>query len=232
VIKLSGLSGLLAERWSCALGSFDVDGPHDDRSLRASDADRERVAEVLRKAAGDGRLTLAELQDRLEALYAAKTYGELEPVVSDLPQAGLPRPSSAASPPAVTKSARVPDRVGGTPVSRAVKAVFGGATRRGQWVVPSDYNVKAVFGGVELDLREALLEAHEIRIEIKAVFGGVEVVLPDDIIAVVDGMGIFGGFADEASARQPPSGSPVVRIGGKAVFGGVNVKRGARGADR
>jgi len=211
-----------------------VEGSQDDRSLRASDDDRERVAEVLRQAAGDGRLTLAELQDRLEALYAAKTYGELEPVVSDLPSARLPRPSASAPSPALPAGevAAVPDRVGGVPVSRVAKAVFGEVTRRGQWVVPTDYRVKAVFGGVELDLREARLESHEITIEIKAYFGGVEVVLPDDVIAVVDGSGIFGGFADEASTRQAPPGAPVVRIGGKAVFGGVNVKRGASGAHR
>jgi hypothetical protein len=211
-----------------------VEGSHDDRSLRASDDDRERVAEVLRQAAGDGRLTLAELQDRLEALYAAKTYGELEPVVADLPSVRLPRPSASAPSPVRTagEAAAVPDRVGGVPVSRVAKAVFGEVTRRGQWVVPSDYRVKAVFGGVELDLREARLESQEITIEIKAIFGGVEVVLPDDVTAVVDGMGIFGGFADEASVRQPPPGAPVVRIGGKAVFGGVNVRRGVGGADR
>ena len=190
-----------------------MEGSHDDRSLRASDDDRERVAEVLRQAAGDGRLTLAELQDRLEALYAAKTYGELEPVVADLPSVRLPRPSASAPSPVRTagEAAAVPDRVGGVPVSRVAKAVFGEVTRRGQWVVPSDYRVKAVFGGVELDLREARLESHEISIEIKA---------------------FFGGFADEASTRQAPPGAPVVRIGGKAVFGGVNVKRGAGGADR
>jgi Domain of unknown function (DUF1707)/Cell wall-active antibiotics response 4TMS YvqF len=209
-----------------------VEGSDDDRSLRASDDDRERVAEVLRQAAGDGRLTLAELQDRLEALYAAKTYGELEPVVSDLPSVRLPRPSASAQSLSAGGTRAVPDRVGGVPVSRVAKAVFGEVTRRGRWVVPSDYRVKAVFGGVELDLREARLESHEITIEIKAVFGGVEVVLPDDVIAVVDGMGIFGGFADEASTRQPPPGAPVVRIGGKAVFGGVNVTRRAIGAQR
>ena len=211
-----------------------MEGSHDDRSLRASDDDRERVAEVLRQAAGDGRLTLAELQDRLEALYAAKTYGELEPVVADLPSVRLPRPSASAPSPVRTagEAAADPDRVGGVPVSRVAKAVFGEMTRRGQWVVPSDYRVKAVFGGVELDLREARLESPEITIEIKAIFGGVEVVLPDDVTAVVDGMGIFGGFADEASVRQPPPGAPVVRIGGKAVFGGVNVRRGVGGADR
>ncbi len=53
--------------------------------LRASDADRERVAEVLRKAAAEGRLATDELEHRLEAAFAARTYGELDGLVADLP---------------------------------------------------------------------------------------------------------------------------------------------------
>ena len=69
------------------------------RNMRASDADRERVANVLREAAGDGRLTMDELDERLDAVYAAKTYAELEPITHDLPDAGaapVPVPSRAA----------------------------------------------------------------------------------------------------------------------------------------
>jgi hypothetical protein len=196
-----------------------VGEPRDDKAMRASDADRERVAEVLRAAAGDGRLTLAELQDRLEALYAAKTYGELDPVVADLPEVATPDGLVQREP------AANPQRVGGKPTTWVAKAVFGGITRQGQWVVPSSMRVKAVFGGAELDLREARLESDDVTIDVKAVFGGVNVIVPDDVIAVVEGTGVFGGFDDQAASRQPPAGSPVVRITGKAVFGGVSVQR-------
>jgi len=212
-----------------------VEQPSDDKAMRASDADREQVAEVLRAAAGDGRLTLAELQDRLEALYAARTYGELEPVVSDLPVSTLPsadEPPFQASPTPVTARAASPDRVGGTPTTWVAKAVFGGIARRGQWVVPSQMRVKAVFGGAELDLREARLETDDVVMDVKAVFGGVNIILPDDVIAVVEGTGMFGGFDDQAATRQPPPGSPVVRITGKAVFGGVSVQRKPPGPPR
>jgi hypothetical protein len=53
--------------------------------LLASDADRERVAERLRTAAGEGRLTSAELEERLEGAFSARTDAELEPLVADLP---------------------------------------------------------------------------------------------------------------------------------------------------
>jgi Domain of unknown function (DUF1707)/Cell wall-active antibiotics response 4TMS YvqF len=198
-----------------------VEEPRDDRALRASDADRDRVAERLRQAAGDGRLSIVELRERLDALYAAKTYGELEPVVADLPDAGRVESALASKP----TPGKVSARVGGTPVSRTAKAVFSGLARRGQWVVPTHYQVKTVFGGAELDLREARLESREVTIEVKAVFGGVDIIVPDDVIAVVDGTAVFGGFDDKVSTSQPAPGAPVVRIGGKAVFGGVSVHR-------
>lgn len=53
--------------------------------LLASDADRERVAERLRTAAGEGRLTSSELEERLETAFSARTEAELEPLVADLP---------------------------------------------------------------------------------------------------------------------------------------------------
>jgi Cell wall-active antibiotics response 4TMS YvqF/Domain of unknown function (DUF1707) len=168
---------------------------------------------------------LTELNDRLDALYAAKTYGELEPVVADLPDAAR----AASVLPAQPTSRTVQPRVGGTPVARTAKAVFSGFTRRGQWVVPTHYTVKTVFGGAELDLRQARLESPDVTIEIKAVFGGVEVIVPEDVIAIVDGTAVFGGFDDQVSTSQPSTG-PVVRIGGKAVLGGVSVQRRASGS--
>jgi hypothetical protein len=56
-------------------------------TLRASDADRERIAERLRHATAEGRLLAEELEERLEATFTARTYGELDAVVADLPGA-------------------------------------------------------------------------------------------------------------------------------------------------
>ncbi|HUA50325.1 MAG TPA: DUF1707 domain-containing protein [Solirubrobacteraceae bacterium] len=54
-------------------------------TLRASDADRDQVAERLRHATAEGRLNADELEERLEAAFAARTYGELDALVVDLP---------------------------------------------------------------------------------------------------------------------------------------------------
>ncbi len=65
----------------------------DAPELRASDADRERVAEVLRDALAEGRLDMAEFEERLDATYQARTYGELAPIIRDLPAAGAVPPT-------------------------------------------------------------------------------------------------------------------------------------------
>src|SRR3954466_12557914 len=70
-------------------------------ALRASDADRERVAAALRRHHVDGRLDTDELQERLAACYSARALGELEPLLADLPGPGRPaaRPQSGGARP-------------------------------------------------------------------------------------------------------------------------------------
>src|SRR5579859_7117317 len=99
------------------------------RNMRASDADRERVANVLREAAGDGRLTMDELDERLDAVYAAKTYPELEPITHDLPASGSPAPPGPAPAPS---AAGAPARYyGAEATSHGAVAIMGGFTRKG-----------------------------------------------------------------------------------------------------
>jgi hypothetical protein len=57
--------------------------------VRASDADREQVAERLRQAAAEGRLDADELEERLETALSARTYGQLDATVFDLPTASV-----------------------------------------------------------------------------------------------------------------------------------------------
>lgn len=57
-----------------------------DLNIRASDEDRERIADRLRQGHGEGRIDLGEFQERLERCYASKTLGELSELVSDLPR--------------------------------------------------------------------------------------------------------------------------------------------------
>ena len=191
----------------------------DRGNLRASDSDRERVADILRQAAGDGRLTMEELDERLDAVYAAKTYAELEPVTKDLPAAGTAHAPVPAPAPAGDLN-----RVGGVPTSNNAVAVLGGATRKGEWVVPQYFNAVAVLGGVELDFREARFAERVVTIHAVAILGGIEITVPEDVTVHVSGVGIMGGFDDSASGEGPP-GAPEIVINGVAILGGVEVKR-------
>ncbi len=187
--------------------------------MRASHADRENVAELLRQAAGDGRIDIGELEERLEQVFTAKTYGELEPLVRDLPEAGPP----TVPVPRATPQDKVPDRIGGVGTSPNAVAIFGAAERKGLWTIPRKFTAVAVFGGVDIDLTEARFEDREIQIDAVAIFGGIDIKVPDDVTVRVDGSGIFGGFSGANLTGAP--GGPVVRVTGVAIFGGVDVKR-------
>ncbi|WP_225992406.1 DUF1707 domain-containing protein [Actinomadura montaniterrae] len=188
--------------------------------MRAGDADRDRVAQVLRDAAGEGRLTLEELDERLDAVYAAKTYAELEPLTRDLPAAG----TSAAPVPHTGADWRPVD---GAPSWSTGIGIMSGFTRTGVWNVPRAFTAFAFWGGGKIDLREARFAEGEVTIRAFALMGGVDIVVPEDITVHVKGIGIMGGFDHGASAAGVP-GSPTVVVKGFAFWGGVDVKRRAR----
>jgi hypothetical protein len=191
--------------------------PYAEPEMRASDVDRDRIAEILRDALAEGRLTHEEHSERMDAAYAAKTVGELEPLVRDLPvqrPAAAPPPAPSAEPPSSTQN---------------LIAVFGGSTRKGRWRVGARTNAFACFGGVEIDLTEAVFEQREIVINAVAIFGGVEIKVPENVTLRGTGSGIFGGF-DVSTHESPDPEAPVVVISGMALFGGVDAKskRGKR----
>lgn len=188
----------------------------DPQHLRASDADRERVAEILRQAAGDGRLTMDELDERLDAVYAAKTYAELAPITRDLPGSAVPAP--AATPAGAVR------RYGGEPSSTGAIAILGGFTRKGDWVVPKDFTVFCFMGGGDIDLREARFSEREVNIHIVAIMGGCEITVPEDATVRVTGIGIMGAFDHSIPGADNPDG-PIITINGLALMGGVDVKR-------
>ena len=195
--------------------------PADQR--RASHADREAVVERLREAAGDGRLSLDELETRIEAAYAARTYAELDPITRDLPH----EHERAVRHPPVPVAA-VPARVTGRPGRRWSLALMGGTDRKGRWRLGGSHGAIAVMGGVGLDLREAELETPVVTIRAFALMGGVEVVVPDDCVLDASGVGLMGSFEESDTGTAAPPGAPVVRVRGLAVVGSVEVVRRSR----
>ena len=200
----------------------------DPTRLRISDDDRHQVAEVLRQAAGEGRIDLDELDERLEATYNAKTYGELVPITADLPvrtTGSLPAPPPSV-PPAVRPAGR--PVVPATTYENSV-SFMGDCSRRGVWRVPEQHTAFSMMGSVTLDLREAVFGAREVTINAVAIMAGIDVVVNPWTQVVVDGIGIMGDFSqtkDKVPAELDAT-SPVVRVKGLALMAGVNVTRKA-----
>ncbi|GGR51085.1 hypothetical protein J2S40_000466 [Nocardioides luteus] len=203
-----------------------------DPSLRISDADRHKVADILREAAGEGRLDIDELDDRLEATFKAKTYADLVPITVDLPAAGTPAPP--ATRPAAT-GGNTPVAYAANPVeSRLYVAIMSGVDRRGIWTVPVTGNVIALMGGAELDMRQAEFSAQETTIYANAIMGGITITVGPEVQVVMQGVPIMGGF--DGPRGIEPTGGPVLRVKGLALMGGVTVVRkplkGGKGAKR
>ncbi|MEU5401969.1 DUF1707 domain-containing protein [Streptomyces sp. NPDC005963] len=190
--------------------------------MRASDSERERVAERLREAVAEGRLTMEEFEERLDAVYQARTHGELAPLVSDLP-AGV---GAGVAPVAAAGTPSWSERIGGTIArSKFAFAFWGGFQRRGAWTVPRLFTTFTLMGGGELDLREAHFEAREVEIRCFAVMGGVSVIVPPDLQVEVNGIGFMGGFGEHGGDQAPDPSAPRVRVSGFALMGGVGVER-------
>ncbi|MFJ1593028.1 DUF1707 domain-containing protein [Kitasatospora albolonga] len=194
--------------------------------LRASDADRDRIADILREAMAEGRLTADEHAERVDLVYRAKTVGELQPLVRDLPASpgtSAPRPE----PQPYAYGPEVPDG----PADNLV-AVFSSATRKGRWRVGPRTNAFSLFGGVEIDLTEALFGQRLTVINATAIFGSVDIRVPENITLRGSGTGVFGGF-DVRSLESVDPEAPVVVVNGFSLFGGVDArpKRGKFVAD-
>ncbi len=183
---------------------------------RISDQERQQVAEVLREAAGEGRIDVGELDTRLEATFAAKTYAELVPITADLPSASIggflvPRSGALVAGPAYESSF----------------AMMSTTRRHGRWQVGTEHQARAVMGGVVLDLREAIVAGQEVTINASVVMGSVDVLVDERTVVLCDGRAFMGDFSESRSRirAQPQPDSPVVRVWGRALMGRVNVKR-------
>ncbi len=171
------------------------------RSLRASDADRERVVAVLAGAAADGRLTLEEHTERVARAYSARTLGDLAELTADLAEA-----------------AAQPLRLD---ASKSALGIFGNDVRTGRWVVPENFAATAIFGEVNLDLTEALLHRPHVILHATAICGNVHVLVPEGVNVEMSGTSIAGSKVNHVRAFCE---GPVVDIRAFTVFGLVTAR--------
>jgi hypothetical protein len=159
---------------------------------RASHDDRERVAEVLRVAAGDGRLSLEELEERLEGCFAARTYGELAPLVADLPAQGVP----VVAPGPVKDVARV-------------RRAGGNVRYEGTWDVPRRLEVDVIGGNVLLDFTSAVVRDSVTHVEIDLRGGNLKLVVPDGYDVDANEVEIRGGHVTHRRVKDRDASAPL-----------------------
>jgi Domain of unknown function (DUF1707) len=164
---------------AAAPGALDASG-----ALRASHADRDLVAERLRVAAGDGRLSPEELDERLERALTARTYAELAELVADLPATGTAvapvslSPVLAASPPK--------DLV-------RLHCSSGQAERRGRWVVPKRMDLKVSSGHITLDFTAAVIMQRTLHIDAEVRSGHITLITRPGIVVDADDVTVRNG---------------------------------------
>ncbi|MEU9576613.1 DUF1707 SHOCT-like domain-containing protein [Streptomyces chilikensis] len=197
---------------------------HKNPEVRASDAERDRVVDQLREAVAEGRLTPEEHAERVEGVLAARTVGELEVFVRDLPRGRDPHSASPAAAPLDLESLPV--------AGENVAAVFSAASRTGRWRAGRRVNAYAIFGSVEIDLSEAVFEHQQVTVKAVSVFGSVEVYVPENVTLRGTGGGVLGNFEVDAADAEDPN-APVVYVDGWAVLGSVEAspRRGSLVAD-
>ena len=191
--------------------------PSSSPALRASDADRDRVIDVLRAAVGDGRLDPAEFDERLDAALAARTIEALAPLTADLIAAPgsnvaltLPRAGTPAEPAAELVT---------------IREKHGSVRREGRWALPHRLALRTAWCNVLLDLTSAVRSGPELIIELQVRGGNVELVLAPGM--VVDANGLSVRHSRLAISRDAGDGTPEtlsVHLAGRMKHGSIRTR--------
>ena len=204
-----------------------------DPQAGSSGLDKVRQATIDRlcEQFAEDRLSMPDFERRLDLAHRATTTRELASLVAGLPPT-TSQPASGSPAAATPAHPTIPTNVVSpemVPARQFMAGVLGASTRSGRWVAPREMHALALMGGVELDFREAGFGPGVTEVTVFAFWGGVDVIVPPGLQVECNGVGILGGFErkpDEladASVASPDPGSPVLRINGVALMGGVDV---------
>jgi hypothetical protein len=198
--------------------------PSPEGSFRVGHGERDAVAAILQAAAAEGRLSMAELDERLDAALQAKTYADLDPLVADLsvepPSRALSvdrLPAHGPPPPGFTRED--PLRLEGG---------MGSEKRRGPWTVPPFIRINQGMGSVKLDCLEATPAAPLIEIEVVGGAGSIVLVLPDGWAVDADRLSKTWGSKSVKVPQQPAAGKPLLVIFGWLGLGSLKVRPASR----
>lgn len=176
--------------------------------LRASHTDRDRVVELLRVAAGDGRLTAEELDERLEAALTARTYSELAVLTTDLPAAPL---SAGLTPERAKELVRI-------------NCGSGVAKRDGQWLVPQRMEINVASGSVKLDLTKAVISSATLQLDIDVRSGSLLLITRPGIVVDTDDVAVRSGSVGVKTHRGDVPVILRVQVSGEVASGAFRAR--------
>jgi hypothetical protein len=170
--------------------------PDDIAAIRAADADREAVAERLRVAASEGRIEPWELDDRLGRVYRARTYGDLDSLVADLPAETL-----------------------------VLRTTTPNIKHSGRWTVPQRITAESTTGWITIDFTQASCSYREVTVEVITRTGWIQLILPDGWAARVGPLSTYTGHISNRAAQTADPGAPTVIVTGHPLFGYIKIRQ-------
>ncbi|GAB4589756.1 DUF1707 SHOCT-like domain-containing protein [Nocardia sp. IFM 10818] len=224
-----------------------------DRDLRVSDVEREHVGRLLQRAVGLGMLSLGEFTERMDTALAAKTRGELNAVLVDLPGirlAGQPAPAAQPYParppfgPAQARYAHAQARMahaqqrfahiqqrfapvqGGSQQvgGNVIRARLSGLTRKGTWQVPPVLVLNDFMGSVTLDFTQAVMSTQVVEIQVDDFMTSIELIVPAEATVDLNGLDVLGGSINNKVRTGPPMGPLHLVVHGRLRFGSATAK--------
>ena len=178
---------------------------------RAGDAEREQAAERLRVAAGEGRIDLAELDERLDRAYRAKTYRELDALLADLPDK---RPAGALAAPG--------------PETMHLKTHGSTVKQNGRWAVPRKIVAECGVPNIVIDFTEATCAYRDVTVEASCGLGNIKLIVPRGWTVRVDGSSTNNSHISVKADAPPDPAAPVLTLIGHPRSGHIRIRQPRR----
>ena len=188
---------------------------------RAADADREAAAATLRGAGADGRLTLEEMEQRLSAVFAARTHPELDALLADL--RGLPGQLGGDA------RGRWAEQRGSRPRAPEVRrtlTIMSETRRRGFWRPASRSRVITVMGETTIDLRQADLSRPWTELRVITLLGSATIEVPEHVAVAVSKLTLLSDNEVQTAAHPPQPGAPQLHIRLVSILASARVRLG------
>lgn len=216
------------ESVSNGVGSGDAIG---DRDLRVSDVEREHVGQLLQRAVGLGMLSLGEFTERMDTALAAKTRGELNAVLIDLPgvrlvgQPAAPPTTFVNTAPSFVKHRPTPSPLGvPNTAGGVIRSRLSGVSRRGPWHVAPSLQLNSWLSGITLDFTEAIMSTQVVELIVDDYCSSLTLIVPAEATVDLNEVDLIGSSVNNKVRTGPPFGPLHLVVRGRVRFGSITAK--------